>query len=185
MEEWKNIAGMKGLYQISNHGRIKSFRKKPQGKVLSVKNSTGWYLGCILCVNGKRHSVRIHRLVAETFIPNPESKPEINHKDGNKQNNHINNLEWTFRKENWDHAMKTGLANFKAMNHRNKFINPKPVLQIREDGKIIGKFHNCKEAGKLTGVCARNIHQVASKTEYKPGLIRKQAGGYRWEFYGD
>lgn len=183
MEIWKDIEGWKGFYQISSHGRLKSFKQDPAGKVMSNKNKTGWYLNVVLQGIGKeKQSVKIHKLVAMAFIPNPQNKREINHKDGDKQNNRVDNLEWVTRQENTHHAIKNGLANFYAMNAANKFILPNHVAQKTMDGKTINVFQSCSEAARRTGVCCRNIHQVASKTEYKPGLTRKQAGGYRWEY---
>jgi len=186
MEEWRDIKGWKGIYQVSNHGRLKSFKREPNGKILSNVNKNRDYFRVTLCGEGRlNRSTRMHVLVAEAFIPNSAGKPEINHKDGNKQNNHIENLEWVTRFENSHHAIQNGMADFKGMNRYNQYIKPRPVLQVTLGGKVVCKYHNCVEAGRKTGICSRNIHQVASKTEYKPGLTRVQAGGYVWRFYGD
>jgi hypothetical protein len=184
-EIWKDINKFEGIYQVSNFGRVKSFKQFKDGLILSNKNSNGGYLSLILsCKTHKLHT-RIHRLVAQAFIPNPENKPEVNHRDGNKQNNHVDNLEWTTRAENSRHAIESGLADFKGMNFYNQVLRPKAVNQFDLNGCFIESFINCKEASRKTGVCSRNIHQVAAKTEYKPGLTRKQAGGFIWEFKED
>ena len=186
MEKWKDVKGWEGIYQISNHGRLKSFKKQKTGYILSNKNRTGTYLSVVLCKKGmKSEATRIHRLVAEAFIPNPENKPEVNHKDLNKQKDHVDNLEWMTTKENYDHAVENGVDMVSGMNKYNKYIKTKTVLQMTLKGRLIGKFINCVEAAIATGVCSRDIHLVATKTEYKPGLIRKQAGGFTWRFYGD
>ncbi len=185
MEIWKDIKGWEGVYQISNHGRLRSFKKEPGGRILSIKNAKGDYLAVILQNKTRKRHVRIHVLVAEAFIPRPPDKKEVNHKDGNKQNNKVSNLEWVTPSENVRHAVKMNPGMVAGMNRFNKYIKTRPILQIDWHGRVVGKFNNCKEAGKATGVCSRNIHQVASHTEYKPGKTRSQAGGYRWRFYGD
>jgi hypothetical protein len=182
MEEWKDIKGFEGMYQISDKGRLRSFKKMVQPLILSVKNSKGWYLSIILCRDRKRVTVRIHRLVAEAFVPNPEGKPEVNHKDGNKQNNDASNLEWVTDRENVIHAVKQVPSMLSGINHYNKFVRPKPVQQLSLSGNILAEFPTAKEAQRATGVCRRNILQVANKTEYKPGMMRKQAGGFVWRF---
>lgn len=114
-EIWKDIVGYEGLYQISNLGRIKRLKKLIvlqnggkyylEEKILKPgKNSRGYNL---VVIKGK--ALRIHRLVAETFIPNPENKQQVNHKDGNKNNNRAENLEWCTCKENVNHAIKIGV----------------------------------------------------------------------------
>ena len=185
-EIWKDIKGWEGIYQISNYGRLKSFLKDPNGYIRSIKNKTGWYLGVVLTGKGKKpQSVKIHKLVILHFVPNPGKKPDVNHKDLNKQNNHADNLEWVTPKENYDHGTENGIDFQAGMNNYNKYIRPRSVMQLTLKGTLIKLFPNCAEASRETKICLRNIHQVASKTEYKPGLIRSQAGGYRWEFYGN
>ena len=162
---------------------MKSFKKNPDGYILSTKNKNGWYLGIVLCKKGREsESYKIHRLVAEYFIPNPDNKPEVNHKDLNKQHNYYTNLEWVSRKENYDHGTENGIDYQAGFKKYNKYQKVRSVMQVSLKGKIINTFINCKEASKATGICSRNIHQVASKTEYKPGKTRKQAGGFIWIF---
>lgn len=106
-EQWKPIPGWEGLYEASDQGNIKSFRNGIE-RNLTLTSDNG-YLRVGLCRKGFVKHLRVHRLVAESFLPNPENKPCINHKDGNKLNNHISNLEWCTHKENMRHAFKTGL----------------------------------------------------------------------------
>ena len=96
MEVWKDIAGYEGLYQVSNLGRVKSLRnnKMRKEKILKVKKNTTGYLYLSLYKNNVGKNYLLHRLVAKTFLKNPNNYPCINHKDENKENNNINNLEW-------------------------------------------------------------------------------------------
>jgi hypothetical protein len=183
MEEWKDVEGWEGIYRISNHGRLKSFKKKPGGVILSNKNKTGDYLSVVLCKKGlPSRYCRIHVLVAEAFVQKPAGKVEINHKDLNKQNNNHGNIEWVTRLDNVKHAVKNKPGMVSGMRRYNQFIKTKPMLQISKSGETLGIFPNAVHASNHTGVCARNIIQVAAQTEYKPGLTRKQAGGYVWRY---
>lgn len=92
MEMWKPISGYEGLYEVSNFGRVKSL-KFGKEKILTPGNYKG-YLSVQLCKDGKRKMMRVHRLVAEAFIPNPNKLETVNHKDEDKTNNSANNLEW-------------------------------------------------------------------------------------------
>ena len=139
MEEiWKDIENYEGLYQVSNLGRVKSLPRKritPTGwpylskeKILTPKLRKDGYLEISLYTKGKSKSYFIHRLVAQAFIPNTESKPQVNHIDGDKTNNQVNNLEWATREENMQHAFKTGL------------IDSSKISEART-GKYSGKNH--------------------------------------------
>lgn len=110
MEEWKSIPGYEGLYEVSSYGRVKSLNRYvkvksksyrlQKGKMLSpIKNKYG-YLQVFLCCNGKYKIISVHRLVAQAFIPNPDNLPIINHKDEDKTNNRVENLEWCNAKYN-------------------------------------------------------------------------------------
>lgn len=123
-EVWKDVKGYEGLYQVSSLGRVKSVRRYEYtrwygGELKSIRQ--GRYLRTSLCKNGKLKTHNIHRLVAEAFIPNPKNKPEVNHIDGNKENNNVNNLEWVTRKENAIHAYNMGLLpKIPARNQKGK-----------------------------------------------------------------
>ncbi len=182
MEEWKWIKGFEGLYQISSYGRLKSFRKCKEGYICSNNNRMGWYFTVNLFdEKGIRYTKRIHRLVAETFIGRIPPGYHVHHKDDNKQNNSVDNLEIIHpvkhRKETevTHPQIITGIANY------NKFEKPKRIQQYDKDGNFIAEYANAQIAGLYTGICARNILQVANKEEYSPGKIRKQAGGYIWK----
>jgi hypothetical protein len=115
MEIWKDISGKEGEYSVSNYGRVKSHdrivnagrRGQRHRNEMILKPSISKRGYCRVALEKGKASL-VHRLVAQHFIPNPENKPEINHKDGVKNNNHIDNLEWCTRFENEQHAWKTG-----------------------------------------------------------------------------
>ena len=106
-EIWKDVVGYEGLYEVSSLGRVKSVKRN---KILSQKHNWDGYLRIQLWRNNKNKYVSIHRLVAEAFIENPNTKPFINHIDGNKQNNKVDNLEWCTQKENIKHAFDNVLS---------------------------------------------------------------------------
>lgn len=103
-EIWKDIKGYEGLYQISNYGRVLNV-KRNHIKVACL-NHKGYYK-IPLYNNNKQKMCRVHRLVAQAFIPNPDNKSEVNHKDFNKVNNHVDNLEWTSGEENRSHYQES------------------------------------------------------------------------------
>lgn len=142
MEIWKDIEGYEGLYQVSNLGRVKALKrkiKKSDGstqiyreRILKYDKSIS-YLRIKLCKNGIETKYLIHRLVAETFIDNPDNKPQVNHIDGIKTNNCVQNLEWCTAKENVIHSVNSGL--------KSKIkLNEKQILEIRESKELQTKL---------------------------------------------
>lgn len=183
IEVWKDIEGFKGVYQISNLGRLKSFKKDVGGKVLLNTNKKGGYFSVILRKGEKVKTTRIHRLVAEAFLPNPNNFSQVHHKDGNKQNNCVENLEWISTKEHHTITQQQSPRTVRGLINYNKFIRPKKVQQYSLSGELLAEYSNGAEAHLKTGVCARNIHQVASQTPFnQKGNVRKQAGGYIWKY---
>lgn len=189
MEEiFVDIKGFEGVYRIGNKGTLLSCKKTgkhtcqmTEWHSLSNINSKGGYLSVVLQWNGKTRYTRIHRLVYEHFvgeIPKGQ-KWHIHHKDHNKQNNCVENLELVSSKEHYQRDIDT--RNVKGMNHYNKHIKPQIIIQKDLDGNFIAQYDNAAEASRATGVCARNIKQVAGKEEFCPGHVRKQAGGFIWE----
>lgn len=128
--EWRPVKGYEGIYEVSSDGQVRrvSYLLKPS-------NSFYGYPQLTLTKGGKNSNKPLHRLVAEAFHDNPENKPTVNHKDGNKQNSHKDNLEWTTHSENSLHAVRTGL---RLPNWQDGEKNPKAklkkwqVLDIRE-----------------------------------------------------
>ena len=104
MEKWRDIAGYDGLYQVSSEGRIRR-----DGRIRKLSIDRGGYCNVSLSRHSVQRTLKVHRLVAVAFIPNPEGKKTVNHKDGNKKNNRVDNLEWATQSENIIHANKTGL----------------------------------------------------------------------------
>lgn len=182
-EIWKDVIGYEGIYQISNFGRLKSFKKDKNGRIMSNTNKNGWYFTVVLSKSGRKKmkTMRIHRMVAEYFIPNPENKQMVNHKDMNKQNNHVDNLEWCTTFENAKHAAINKPELLNGMIHYNKYVKTSEIHQYDLAGNFIASYANGHEAHLATGVCQRNILQVAQQTEYAPGMTRKQAGGFIWK----
>lgn len=182
-EIWKDIVGFESVYQISNHGRIKSFKVYKDGYVLSNTNKNGNYFSVVLQHNKKIRSTRIHVLVAEHFISTRPSKDyQVHHKDSNKQNNYVGNLEYISIKDHIKETIKQNASFLIPMINYNRFVRPNIIVQLDLNGNYIAEFYNAKEASINTKVCQRNILQVAHKTPYgKNNKIRKQAGGFIWE----
>ncbi len=130
-EEWRDVKGYEGLYQVSNLGRARSFHNQ-YGRVIKPVLTQKGYLQVTLSKNGKSRTRPLHILVAQAFIPNPLNKPQVNHMDGNPLNNRFDNLEWATSKENIQHAYKTGLAKSGA-NHKNAKLTEYQVKEIRRD----------------------------------------------------
>lgn len=120
IELWKDIEGYEGLYQVSNLGRVKSLKK---GKILKQHDNGKGYMQVGLWKNNKGKCYYVHRLVSEAFVDNPENKPQINHKDKNKTNNCVYNLEWVTCKENQHHKVNFEGYKQKGRNVVVEFFN--------------------------------------------------------------
>lgn len=160
-------------YCVSEDGSVYSMNYNRMGfihKMHPSKDGTG-YLFVSLRKDGKRFLRKVHRLVAEAFIPNPENKPQINHKNGIKTDNRKSNLEWNTCSEN-------NLHKFHELGYKQKSGKDckfsKIILQI-ENNKIIGKFYGAREAERQTGVNRKHIYSCCCGK-------RNWAGGYNWKY---
>ncbi len=154
-EIWKAIDGYNGRYEISNHGRIKSFAQdRLNGKIKTGYREKKGYL-CIRLYNseGKSKWHKIHRLVASAFIPNPNHLEQVNHKDEKKDNNYVDNLEWCTNSYNTHYGTKIERV---ALSNRCCPTTSLKVKSIDESGKV--EFYNSiGEASRMTGCSHSNI----------------------------
>ena len=150
-EIWKDIPNFNG-YQASDKGFI--FSKKRNKILIPHPNEKG-YLRVCLHVKGKSTTQKVHRLVALTFLENPNNLPEVNHKDGNKLNNRVDNLEWCTHTHNMREAFKNNLIPPRKSN--NGSFPTKKVLQFDLDGKLINTYESLSEASKISGIGFRNL----------------------------
>ena len=166
---WKDVDGFEGLYKVSSEGVVVGTpRTGTKGGVVKWYKTTHGYMEYHLCKNGKRHHMSTHRLVAKHFIPNPNNKPFVNHIDGNKLNNNVENLEWVTHEENMQHAVRTGLLNNKGNNHPRNKLTDKEVYQIRELHRY--GIYNQKEISEIYNVTPANINYIVRN------ITRKAAG---------
>lgn len=181
--KWKDIIGYENEYQINQFGEIRTLKDSPKLKKYDVLkpqiSKRNGYVYQMLYKNGKEKLLRVHRLVAMAFLSNPNNLPQVNHKDGNKQNNSVDNLEWCEQSDNMKHAYKNGLQ-IPSENQRKAIINTnklkqKKVCQIK-DGKIINTFSGISEASRQTKISISCISRCCN-------LKRKSTNGYEWRFY--
>lgn len=137
MEIWKQVERYPN-YEVSTHGRI---RKMVNGRILITTNDSRGYPSVTVLDECGQHTKNVHRLVAETFIPNPEGKRTVNHRDGNKSNNHISNLEWNTLSENLRHAYANGLK-----CRPDNCGSPKRRVRIVETGEEFDSIGECARA---------------------------------------
>jgi hypothetical protein len=161
MENWKDIKNFEGLYKISDNGRVKSLHKK-RHIFLKPRLSHDGYLRVSLSKNGKRYEKRVHQIVIKHF-GNKNIKETVNHIDGNKENNNINNLEYCTRKENMKHAYKLGLK--KIVD--NSILNDKEVREIRKMYKSHSKEFGGIALSKKYNVSIATILRIIRKATYK------------------
>lgn len=164
MEEiWKDIKGYEGMYQVSNLGRVK---RVTTGRILKSGKNRGGYLYVNLCKQRVVSNKRIHRLVAEAFIPNPQNKPQVNHVDEDKTNNRVDNFEWVTATENNNHG---------THNDRVSKTLSIPIIATNLTTGESTKFNSGKECARQLGLNAGHITSVLK------GRL-KQTGGYIFEY---
>lgn len=169
-EQWRDVPGYDGLYQVSDRGRV--YRVDRGHHMAGMCNHDGYRI-VTLCKDGKQCKVFVHRLVAAVFVPNPDNKPEVNHKDGNKANNMASNLEWCTRLENVRHACATGLRSKEQYRARALAASMKTRRKVRRsDGAI---FDSVTEAAQSIGKTCAAVYNVMRG-------LRLSAGGYSFEY---
>ena len=170
---WRPIKGYEGLYEISNLGKIKSnFRQGSTTDFLKISNNGNGYMMVRLCKNGKAKKYYLHRLLAQTFIDNPEDKPQVNHINENRSDNRLENLEWVTQKENNNHGNHNLNA---AISKRSG--KAKKIVQLDLDGNELGRFDFLIEAAKTVNGNSINISRAARNIRN-----RETAYGYKWRY---
>lgn len=189
-EIWKDIPEFKGYYQASSMGRIRRVGdysnqnakwelKSP--RILKPKDNGRGYSFLTLSIDGVHYYRYIHRLVAQTFINNPNNYCEINHKDGNKKNNNIDNLEWCDRAYNNKHAYEKGLKSVQGCYGRKKKV---AMIDLKTN-KILRIFESVDEASKHVGL--KNFTNISACCSYAEDSSRYKnpcysSKGYKWRF---
>jgi hypothetical protein len=182
-EEWRDIAGYENSYLISNYGRVKSLPKKviirrdtgavrpTKEKILAQKLSRGYSKTQLPKINGKGNYIT-HRLVAQAFIPNPDNKPEVNHIDCVKHNNHVSNLEWVTQEENHLHAVAMGkcipkkIRNPKQFNLNHNQHKSKKVYKYKMDGTLIAWYISFGEAARRNNTKSNTLSKIVKDRKH-------------------
>ena len=196
MEEWRDIKRYEGYYQVSNTGKVKSLERTVRSgrgyriipeKILEGYPDKDGYLYVQLWKNCICKNCRINRLVAMAFIPNPDNLPEVNHKDENKQNNYVENLEWCTTKYNCNYGtrnkrraekLKGRKMSEESIKKRVEKTN-KPVIGINKVSGLILEFPSITEAGRVLCIDISTISKCCRGKGYK------SAGGYYWHYASD
>lgn len=176
-EVWKDVPGFEGRYQVSNLGQVKSLERKVKSckgektvysRILRpFVDPKGYCRITIRDLQNHKYCFQIHRLVAKAFIPNPDNKPQVNHKNGNKTDNNIENLEWVTSRENISHSFEHELR-----------PNVSAVLQYDLKESLLARYKNCLDAERKTGIKHRTIYTACVRKNHK-------AAGYIWKFEKD
>ena len=169
---WVSISGFVGKYEVSNEGLVRNAQTL---RVLKPKNAGAGYQQVCLGAGNYRY---VHRLVAQAFIANPLGLPQVNHLDGDKQSNAVQNLEWCSASKNLKHAYDTGLLDMTVCKNPHigcLHYRAREVVMMSDSGHIHISYHTISSASKETGIDYSTIHGALH------GKF-KQAGGWRWKF---
>ena len=164
-EKWKDVKDYEGHYQVSDKGRVKSL-KQGKERILKPERNKFGYLDIGLRKNGEHKKFKVHRLVAIAFIPNPDNLPQINHKDENKENNKVENLEWCDVKYNNIYGTRIQRINEKIS---------KPVLQYTKSGEFVRKWKSTQDGQRNLGYAGSSISRCCR------GKL-KSAYGFVWKY---
>ncbi len=175
-EIWKPIPNTEEDYWISNKGRVKTFKfHKKNGKLLVLSINNCGYWGFNIWKNNKTTCLRVHLTMARLFMPNPENKCCINHKDGNKLNNSFDNLEWVTYAENNQHAYDIGLKKGGTKRGWSSPSKWRKVQKLDEQYNLIKEYVSITAAAKDNNITKTKISRAASGG-------RPRAGGFRWRY---
>lgn len=177
-EIWKDVVGYEGIYKVSNFGNVMSFQPNCKSAQCLTPFDNGGYFRVTLIKNRKRTNHLVHRLVADAFIPNPENKEAVNHIDGCKTNNRVDNLEWVTKGENTRHAIKIGLRSAYVPRgvNRPKRYRSRKVYQYDKDGNLIKEWNGAVDAANDLGLNPNCIYRCCAGK-------RATHGGFGWKYY--
>ena len=177
-EEWRDVVGYEGLYQVSSEGRVKSLERKvphcsggeriKKERILKPGVRSKGYLFVVLCAGGKSRMFSVHRLVCQAFHDNPENKLDVNHINENKTDNRACNLEWSTRKENCNHGTR---------NVRMAIAKSRPIAQYTLNGKLLKVWPSTAEVERRAGFDHSAFSKAANGN-------RKTAHGFIWKYVG-
>lgn len=167
-EIWRNVVGYEGLYMVSNFGRVKSFYGIGERLLTPSVNKSGYQYTVLTDKNKIRKSLKVHTLVARAFLPNPENKPVVHHRDSNRANNRVNNLEWVTHRENTAYAVQNG-----SYDKPDSCASPRAKLTADDVRYIRAHYvprHREFGANALArkfNVCTNTIYSVVNHSTYK------------------
>lgn len=186
-EEWRTIKGYEGKYEVSNLGNVRSLDRElkvvrhgkemiihRKGQIIKPKIKRGYLVVHLYSqIEHKEKTIPIHRLVAQTFISNPENKPQVNHKDENKRNNNVENLEWCSCEYNINYGTRTKRSSISHTNGKKS----KKVIQYTKNMEFVKEFPSLQEVKRQLGFDPTNVSRCA-----KNNSINRTYKGYKWKF---